>query len=86
LFIDKKSETQKLLQRIRDEVHRFAITHHRKRRAKKSIHSQLDDIKGIGPATKEKLLKHFKSVSKIRAASFEELAEVIGVGKAKMIM
>jgi len=84
LFIDKKSETQKLLQRIRDEVHRFAITHHRKRRAKKSIHSQLDDIKGIGLATKEKLLKHFKSVSKIKSASFEELAEVIGKGKARV--
>jgi len=85
IFIDKKSETQKLLQRIRDEVHRFGITHHRKRRSKKSIHSELDDIKGIGPATKEKLLKHFKSVAKIKAASNEEIAEVIGATKAKLL-
>jgi excinuclease ABC subunit C len=85
VFIDKKSEAQKLLQRIRDEVHRFGITHHRKRRSKKSIHSELDDIKGIGPVTKEKLLKHFKSIAKIKSASFEELAEVIGEGKAKLI-
>jgi excinuclease ABC subunit C len=86
VFIDKKSEAQKLLQRIRDEVHRFGITHHRKRRAKKSIHSELDDIKGIGPATKEKLLKHFKTVSKIKAATFEEIAAVIGKGKAKVVV
>jgi excinuclease ABC subunit C len=85
IFIDKKSEAQKLLQRIRDEVHRFGITHHRKRRSQKSIHSELDDIKGIGNATKEKLLKHFKSVTKIKSANFEELAEIIGEGKAKLI-
>ncbi|MCL2290080.1 MAG: excinuclease ABC subunit UvrC [Bacteroidetes bacterium] len=85
VFIDKKSESQKLLQRIRDEVHRFGITHHRKRRSKKSIHSELDDIKGIGTVTKEKLLKHFKSVAKIKAATFEELAAVIGDAKAKLI-
>jgi len=85
VFIDKKSEAQKLLQRIRDEVHRFGITHHRKRRSKKSIHSELDDIKGIGAVTKKKLLKHFKSVSKIKAATFEEIAAVIGNAKAKLI-
>jgi excinuclease ABC subunit C len=85
MFIDKKSESQKLLQRIRDEVHRFGISHHRKRRSKKSIHSELDDIKGIGAATKEKLLKHFKSVSKIKTATDEELAEIIGKAKARLI-
>jgi len=84
LFIDKKSESQMLLQRIRDEVHRFGITHHRKRRAKKSIHSELDDIKGIGAATKEKLLKYFKTVSKIKTASFEEVVKVIGEKKAQL--
>ncbi|MCL2167647.1 MAG: excinuclease ABC subunit UvrC [Lentimicrobiaceae bacterium] len=83
LCIDKKSESQKLLQRIRDEVHRFGIIHHRKRRAKKSIHSELDDIKGIGKVSKEKLLAHFKSVSKIKAATLEELTAVIGGSKAK---
>jgi excinuclease ABC subunit C len=86
VFIDKKSEAQKLLQRIRNEVHRFGITHHRKRRAQKSIHSELDDIKGIGTNTKEKLLKHFKTVSKIKAATFEELAAAIGKAKAKLVV
>ena len=85
VFIDKKSESQKLLQRIRDEVHRFGITHHRKRRSKKSIHSELDDIKGIGTATKEKLLKYFKTVSKIQTATFEEVAAVIGAAKARLL-
>jgi excinuclease ABC subunit C len=85
VFIDKKSEAQKLLQRIRDEVHRFGITHHRKRRSQKSIHSELDDIKGIGDATKEKLLQHFKSPAKIKAATFKELSEVIGQGRAKLV-
>jgi excinuclease ABC subunit C len=85
VFMDKKSEVQKLLQRIRDEVHRFGITHHRKRRSQKSIRSELDDIKGIGTTTKEKLLIHFKSPTKIKAATFEELAAVIGNAKAKLI-
>jgi excinuclease ABC subunit C len=85
VFIDKKSESQKLLQRIRDEVHRFGITHHRKRRSEKSIRSELDNIKGIGAVTKEKLLKHFKSVTKIKSASFEELVAIIGESKAKVI-
>lgn len=85
MFIDKKSESQKLLQRIRDEVHRFGIEHHRKRRAKKSLHSKLDDIKGIGPVSKEKLLKHFKSVANIKTASFDELAEIVGESKARII-
>jgi len=85
VFIDKKSESQKLLQRIRDEVHRFGITHHRKRRSEKSIRSELDNIKGIGAVTKEKLLKHFKSVTKIKSASYEELIKVVGAAKAKVI-
>ena len=85
VFIDKKSESQKLLQCIRDEVHRFGITHHRKRRSKKSIHSELDDIKGIGEKTKHKLLVHFKSISKIKSATFEELSQIIGADKAKKI-
>jgi excinuclease ABC subunit C len=85
VFIDKMSESQKLLQRIRDEVHRFGILHHRKRRSKKSIHSELDDIKGIGTATKEKIFKHFKTTAKIKTATFEELSQVIGKEKAKLI-
>jgi excinuclease ABC subunit C len=85
LYIDKKSESQKLLQNIRDEVHRFGITHHRKRRAKKSISSELDQITGIGPKTKEQLLNHFKSVKKIKEASLEELTQVIGPSKAGIV-
>ena len=82
VYIDKRSEAQKLLQHVRDEVHRFGITHHRKRRGKTSIASILDDAPGIGKVLKTKLLKEFKSVSKITAASESELAAVIGPKKA----
>lgn len=85
LYIDKKSETQLLLQRIRDAVHDFGIAHHRKRRAKKSIHSQLDDVPGIGAVLKAKLLKEFKSVKRIGAATEAELAAVVGPAKAKVV-
>ena len=82
VYIDKRSEAQKLLQHVRDEVHRFGITHHRKRRSKTSIASILDDAPGIGKVLKTKLLKEFKSVSKITAATEPELAAVIGPKKA----
>ena len=85
IYIDKKSESQKLLQAIRDEVHRFGITHHRKRRAKKSIASELDQIPGIGPKTKDQLLSHFKSVKKIKEATLEELTELLGPAKAEIL-
>lgn len=85
MYLDKKSESQKLLQHIRDEVHRFGITHHRKRRAKKSISSELDTIPGIGPKTKNQLLTHFKSVKRIKTATSEELKELIGSAKAQII-
>ncbi|MFO7564139.1 MAG: excinuclease ABC subunit UvrC [Enhygromyxa sp.] len=70
-----------LLTRIRDEAHRFAITHHRKRRAKRSLVSTLDGIKGVGPSTKKALIQHFGSVKAIKAASVEELCAVKGVGR-----
>ena len=82
VYIDKRSEAQKLLQHVRDEVHRFGITHHRKRRSKTSIASILDDAPGIGKTLKTRLLKEFKSVSKIKAANETELAAVIGPKKA----
>ena len=69
-----------LMTRIRDEAHRFAITHHRKRRGKRSLTSKLDGIAGIGPATKKALIKHFGGVKAIEAASVEQLCEVKGVG------
>ena len=82
VYIDKRSEAQKLLQHVRDEVHRFGITHHRKRRSKASIASVLDDAPGIGKILKTKLLKEFKTVAKITAATETELAAVIGPKKA----
>ena len=80
------SELFRMLTLIQDEVHRFAITHHRKKFAKGFVHSELDDIKGVGKATKDKLLKHFKSVKRIEAATEEEIAAVIGPAKSKMVV
>ena len=82
VYIDKRSEAQKLLQHVRDEVHRFGITHHRKRRSKTSIASILDDAPGIGKTLKTKLLKEFKTIAKIKAAPEADLAKVIGPKKA----
>ncbi|NVJ86731.1 MAG: excinuclease ABC subunit C [Algoriphagus sp.] len=83
IHIDKKSESLRLLQRIRDEAHRFAITFHRKVRSKNAFGTQLTAIPGIGETTANKLLKHFKSVKKIKEASEEEIAAVIGKSRAK---
>ena len=83
--IKTDSELFHVLTRIQDEVHRFAITFHRDKRSKAALHSELDDIKGIGPKTKETLLKLFKSVKNIREASSEELSKAIGESKAKLI-
>jgi excinuclease ABC subunit C len=82
LYIDKNSETLHVIQRLRDESHRFAITFHRKQRSKSQVHSALDDIPGIGPKTRTLLLKQFKSLKRIREASEQELAVVIGPAKA----
>ena len=86
LYIDKNSETLHVIQRLRDESHRFAITFHRKQRSKGQLHSALDDIPGIGPKTRETLLKHFKSLKRIREASQEELVAVIGPAKAATLI
>lgn len=85
LHINKKSLSLKLIQRLRDEAHRFAITFHRLKRSKKSITSELDDVDGLGPGTREKLLKHFKSVSKIRSATEDEIVSIIGTHKAGLL-
>lgn len=76
----------RLMTQIQDEVHRFAITFHRNERSKHQIASELDQIKGIGEKTKTALLKHFKSVKRIRQASLEELTEIIGPAKAKIVL
>ena len=75
-----------LLTHIQDEVHRFAITFHRQKRSKHQMASELDEIKGIGPKTKEQLIKHFRSVKRIREASQEALTEVVGAKKAKILL
>lgn len=86
LYIDKNSESLRVIQHLRDEAHRFGITHHRNRRSKTQIVSELDSIKGVGPATRDELLKTFKSVKKIREASLDALAEVIGPAKARLVL
>ena len=83
--IDVKSELFHTLTRIQDEVHRYAITYHRDKRSKHALHSALDDIKGIGPKTKDELLKKMKSVKKIKESDIEQLTSIIGVSKAQLI-
>lgn len=85
LYIDKKSESLKLIQRARDEAHRFGITFHRDVRSKNSLVSTLSTIEGIGEATATKLLKQFKTVSNIRKAESEELIKVVGKDKADKV-
>ena len=75
----------RLLTQIQDEVHRFAITFHRDKRSKSQLRSELDTIPGIGPKTKEALLKAFKSVKRIKEASLEDLTKIIGEAKAKTL-
>jgi excinuclease ABC subunit C len=85
LHLDKKSESLKLIQQLRDEAHRFGITHHRKRRSKGTINTVLGSIDSIGKETADKLLRHFKSVNKIKNASFEELEIIVGSVRAKKV-
>ena len=85
LYLDKNSESLRLIQQMRDEAHRFGITHHRQKRSKTQVASELDKIDGIGEKTKERLLNHFKSVKRIKEASVEELSQIVGQAKAKII-
>ena len=85
IALPPESELFKVLTQIQDEVHRYAITFHRDKRSKHALHSELDDIKGIGPKAKEALLNKFKSMKKIKEASLEELAEVLGPHKAEIL-
>ena len=86
IALPTESELFKVLTQIQDEVHRYAITFHRDKRSKHALHSELDDIKGIGPKAKEALLNKFKSMKKIKEASREELAEVLGPHKAEILV
>lgn len=85
IALPPESELFKILTQIQDEVHRYAITFHRDKRSKHALHSELDDIKGIGPKAKEALLSKFKSVKKIKEASLEQLTEVLGPHKAEIL-
>ena len=83
--IPTKSELFKVLTQIQDEVHRFAISFHRDKRSKHQLHSELDDIKGIGSKSKEQLLQHFKTVKKIKEADIQELTEIVGSTRATLL-
>lgn len=87
VVVGMKTDSQlfRLMTQIQDEVHRFAITFHREKRSKKQVASELDEIKGIGPKTKEELLRHFKSVKRIKEAAMAEVSKVVGPSKAQII-
>lgn len=86
LYISKKSTSLKLIQQLRDEAHRFAITFHRQKRSKASVTSSLDSIKGIGKSTREKLMQEFKSVTRMKESSEKDLIELIGTSKAQIVL
>lgn len=85
LYIDKKSPSLRVIQALRDEAHRFGITHHRNRRSKGQVVSELDGIPGVGPATAQKLMKSFKSVKRLKEAELNQIAEIVGKAKAEVI-
>jgi excinuclease ABC subunit C len=85
LYLDKKSETLKIIQQMRDEAHRFGITHHRNRRSKGFTITELTEIEGIGDKTADLLLKHFKSLKKIKEATLEQISTLIGKKAAENI-
>lgn len=86
MYIDKKSETLRIIQQLRDEAHRFGITHHRLKREKDTIKTELTQIKGIGDVIAEKLLIKFRSINGIKEANFEKIEKEIGTAKAKLII
>ena len=86
LYLDKKSETLKIIQQLRNEAHRFGITFHRDKRSKEALDSALESIPGIGEKTILELLKHFKSTKRISEAGFDDLEKVVGVSRAKKIV
>lgn len=86
IYIDKRSESLKVIQHLRNEAHRFGITHHRNKRSKAALISELTQIKGIGEKTYEELIRHFKSVQGVQRANREELTEVVGPAKAAIIL
>lgn len=86
LYLDKRSESLKVIQQLRNEAHRFGINHHRNQRSKDALHTSLDNIPGIGPKTIQKLISHFGSIKRIKEANEKELASLVGMQKAKLIL
>jgi len=86
LYIDKRSESLKLIQHLRNEAHRFGITHHRSKRQKANLKSQLLDIEGIGDASAQALLRKFKSLKRVKEAEPQEIEEVVGKAKAQKVI
>ena len=86
LYLDKNSETLKLIQQLRDEAHRFGITFHRQKRSKSQLTSEFDNIKGVGTETRKKLLTHFKSIKRLKEADEKEIIEVVGESKGKIVI
>jgi excinuclease ABC subunit C len=85
LYLDKRSETLKVIQQIRDEAHRFGITHHRNKRSRETFKTELNEINGISDKTAEKLLLELKSVKNIKEAPLEELEKIIGKAKGRLV-
>ena len=85
IYLDKRSESLKLIQHLRDEAHRYGLSKHRNRRSKAAIQTELTQIKGLGPKSAEKLLQSFGSVEKIKKASIAELTEVVNLKQAQLI-
>ena len=85
LYLDKKSETLKIIQQLRNEAHRFGITHHRNKRSKNALENELEQITGIGKQTVVSLLRHFKSAKRVSKASIADLTQVVGKARADKI-
>ena len=86
IYLDKRSESLKLIQQLRDEAHRFGIKHHRNKRSKKALETSLDKIKGIGPKTIELLISEFGSVKKVKEATKTDLIKLVGIKKTDKIL
>jgi excinuclease ABC subunit C len=86
LYLDKRSESLKVIQQMRNEAHRFGISHHRNKRSKQAIETELDEIPGIGEKTTVDLLRHFRSVKRVKEATKQELTAIVGNSKAQKIV
>ena len=85
LYLDKRSESLKVIQHMRNEAHRFGITHHRNKRSKGALNSELNQIAGVGPKTYELLIKQFKSFKRVKDASLESLQQLLGEARGKLV-